>query len=142
LKTGAPFLLYLYYSFDNRPSWFRKIWILSDNLRRGVSRLPFGARYAVSRVLAAIVYYPLARTALLAERAGVDVELFPLSLYRKRSFYTMSTDALDRFGTRLERRFTKVQVENMMRRAGLSGVRFNNSSPYWCALGYKAADET
>ena len=26
LKPGAPFLLYLYYRFDNRPFWFRTIW--------------------------------------------------------------------------------------------------------------------
>ena len=23
LKPGAPFLVYLYYAFDNRPAWFR-----------------------------------------------------------------------------------------------------------------------
>jgi ubiquinone/menaquinone biosynthesis C-methylase UbiE len=26
LKPGAPFLVYLYYAFDNRPLWFRWIW--------------------------------------------------------------------------------------------------------------------
>jgi SAM-dependent methyltransferase len=26
LKPGSPFLLYLYYSFDNRPRWFRVLW--------------------------------------------------------------------------------------------------------------------
>lgn len=26
LKPGAPFLLYLYYRFDNRPVWFRMVW--------------------------------------------------------------------------------------------------------------------
>ena len=30
LKPGAPFLLYLYYAFDNRPWWFRTIWKISD----------------------------------------------------------------------------------------------------------------
>ena len=42
-----------------------------------------------------------------AERLGTDVRHFPLSAYRDRSFYTMRTDALDRFGTRLERRFSR-----------------------------------
>ncbi len=34
LKPAAPFLVYLYYAFDNRPSWFRATWRLSDMLRR------------------------------------------------------------------------------------------------------------
>ncbi|MCY7329778.1 MAG: class I SAM-dependent methyltransferase, partial [Saprospiraceae bacterium] len=34
LKPGAPFLLYLYYAFDNRPWWFKALWRLSDVVRR------------------------------------------------------------------------------------------------------------
>ena len=26
LKPGAPFLVYLYYDFENRPAWFRGLW--------------------------------------------------------------------------------------------------------------------
>jgi ubiquinone/menaquinone biosynthesis C-methylase UbiE len=33
LKPGAPFLLYLYYAFDNRPVWFRILWQVSDWVR-------------------------------------------------------------------------------------------------------------
>ena len=28
LKPGAPFLVYLYYSFDNRPNWYRNLGVL------------------------------------------------------------------------------------------------------------------
>lgn len=28
LKTGAPFLVYLYYAFDNRPLWFRSMVVI------------------------------------------------------------------------------------------------------------------
>ena len=48
LKAGAPFLLYLYYRFDNRPAWFRWIWRASDVARKGISRLPFPLRSAAS----------------------------------------------------------------------------------------------
>ena len=41
LKPGAPFLVYLYYSLDNRPGWVRTLWRVSDTLRRGIARLPF-----------------------------------------------------------------------------------------------------
>ncbi len=41
LKRGAPMLLYIYYAFDNRPTWFRLLWRASDGLRRLLSRAPF-----------------------------------------------------------------------------------------------------
>ena len=46
-------------------------------------------------------------------------------------------DALDRFGTRLEKRFTKAQIERMMAEAGLERIAFGDGEPFWCALGYK-----
>jgi SAM-dependent methyltransferase len=135
LKRGAPFLVYLYYAFDNRPPWFRRIWQITNVGRQIISRMPFAARLAVSQAIAAGVYLPLARTAALLERAGMDVETFPLSIYRNRSFYVLRTDALDRFGTRLERRFTAAQIREMMVAAGLANVRFGDGPPYWCAVG-------
>jgi SAM-dependent methyltransferase len=138
LKVGAPFLLYLYYRFDNRPTWFRMLWGISNTARVVVSRLPHFIRYGVSQVLAAMVYFPLARIAMLLEKIGVDVKNFPLSQYRNNSFYTMRTDALDRFGTRLERRFTKAEIKEMMERSGLEDIRFSETS-FWTAVGYRKA---
>lgn len=137
LKPGAPFLLYLYYAFDNRPWWFRQVWRASDVVRRGVSRLPSNARYAASQAIAAGVYWPLARTARTLERLGVNVERVPLSAYRERSFYVMRNDALDRFGTRLEQRFTRAQMQALMEDAGLERVRFHDGVPFWTAVGYR-----
>lgn len=138
LKPGAPCLLYLYYAFDNRPRWYREVWRASDRVRRIVSRAPHRLRYTASQALAATVYLPLARAAALAERLGADVHHFPLAQYRTMSFYAMRTDALDRFGTRLEQRFTRAEITDMMRSAGLERIRFHDGVPYWCALGYRA----
>jgi SAM-dependent methyltransferase len=140
LKPGAPFLVYLYYNFENRGSWFRAAWRLSDVLRRAVARLPFGAKKAVTTGLAAGVYWPLSRTAALLERFGMDVSSIPLSAYRGRSFYSLRTDALDRFGTRLEQRFSTVDVRRMMEDAGLEHIEFSTSAPYWTACGRRALD--
>lgn len=135
LKPGAPLLLYLYYAFDNRPGWFRMLWRASDVGRRAISRLPHGPRYVASQAIAAGVYWPLARSARLLERTGMNVSNLPLSAYRDLTFYTMRTDALDRFGTRLEQRFTRRQIESMMTAAGLTDVRFRDGGPFWCAVG-------
>jgi len=136
IKPGAPFLLYLYYRFDNRPVWFRVIWKTSDIMRRFISRLPHNLRFGASQIFAATIYFPLARTALLLDKSGVNVEKFPLSQYRNNSFYTMRTDALDRFGTRLEKRFTKNEMQQMMENCGLSNITFSETS-FWTAIGYK-----
>ena len=137
LKPGAPFLVYLYYRFDNRPVWFRALWGASDLVRRVVSRLPARLRFLVTDLVAALVYWPLARTAALLERLGLNVDAFPLSYYRSRSFYVMRNDALDRLGTQLERRFTRAEIQAMMERAGLERVTFSPDVPYWCAVGFK-----
>ncbi len=137
LKVGAPFLVYLYYAFDNRPIWFRAIWKCSEVLRFAISRLPHKMRYLVSQIIAGVVYFPLARTACFLEKIGVNVSNIPLSAYRTASFYTMRTDALDRFGTRLEQRFSKAQIQNMMEKSGLKDIVFSDSVPFWCAVGYK-----
>jgi SAM-dependent methyltransferase len=135
LKRGAPFLVYLYHSFDNRPFWYRHLWAASDLARRGISRMPFALRKTVTSMIAALVYWPLARTAKLAERMGREVVDYPLSIYRDRDFYVMQTDALDRFGTRLEHRFSRVEIERMMIAAGLDDITFSDRPPFWVALG-------
>jgi SAM-dependent methyltransferase len=139
LRAGAPFLLYIYYSMENRPAWFRGLWRMTDFGRRFISRLPFPLRKGVSSGIAATVYWPLARFARAAEKRGRRVSNYPLSAYRDCSFYTMRTDALDRFGTRLEQRFSRAEIEQMMRAAGLDEIVFSDSIPFWVACGIKRA---
>ena len=137
LKSGAPFLLYLYYRFDNKPAWFRLIWRLSEVPRAFVSRLPDRAKPFFTDPLAAIIYWPLARGAKLLENAGISVDNIPLSAYRDCSFYTMRTDSRDRFGTPLEQRFTRDEIRTMMQQADLRDIEFRDNVPYWVAVGYK-----
>ena len=137
LKPSAPFLLYLYYALDSRPRWYRALWQATDTARRAISRLPFGLRKAVTTAIAATVYWPLARIAAAGEKRGRDVSRVPLGFYRNQSFYTMRTDALDRFGTRLEQRFTRGEIEVMMARSGLGQIVFRETEPYWVACGRK-----
>ena len=49
----------------------------------------------------------------------------------------MKTDALDRFGTKLEQRFTKDEINEMMLSAGLINIKFSDKIPYWVAVGEK-----
>lgn len=138
LKRGAPLLLYLYYAFDSRPFWYRTLWKISDTARRSITRLPPSTKSFVCDAIAAGIYWPLARIARAANAAGIDISNFPLALYRDRSFYTMRTDARDRFGTPLEKRFRADEIRRMMKDGGLTDIRFSDVPPFWCALGRRA----
>ncbi len=137
LKTGAPLLLYLYYKFDNRPLYYRIIWLVSNVFRHLIHRLPSGTKHVITDFIATIIYYPLAKFSYILDKFGVNVTGVPLSYYRKHSFYTMRTDSRDRFGTPLEKRFTKSEIKNMMKESGLEKIRFSNSAPFWCVVGIK-----
>jgi SAM-dependent methyltransferase len=140
LKPGAPLLLYLYYAFDNRSSWFKVLWRSSDLIRQCLCRLPRFLKRPICDLLALLVYAPLSRLALLCEKCGFPVSTLPLSAYRHRSFYIMRNDSLDRFGTRLEHRFTKDRIREMMEEAGLQDIQFRDKEPFWCAVGFRRTD--
>ena len=137
LKTDAPLLLYLYYKFDNRPLYYRFIWRLSNLARQIICRLPSKVKNIITDIAAILIYYPMSRLSYIFDKIGVDISHFPLSYYRNHSFYTMRTDARDRLGTPLEKRFTKLEIEKMMRQSGLKSIVFSDSLPYWCVVGIK-----
>jgi hypothetical protein len=131
-------LVYVYYAMDNRPNWYRALWRASDRARRLISKLPHTLKLCVSGAVAVLVYWPLARAALVLERVGVGIDWLPLAFYRRHSLYTMRTDAYDRFCTQLERRFTAGQVRSLMVESGLRDVQLSDEPPFWCAVGYRS----
>lgn len=137
LKPGAPILLYLYYNFENRPLWFKFIWRISDFIRRLVSVSPKPIKHSICSIIAILVYFPLSRTARFLEKLGVNVENVPLSSYRKKPFYHCKNDALDRFGTRLEQRFSKAQITDLLVKAGCTNIEFSPNTPFWCCVAFK-----
>jgi hypothetical protein len=104
--------------------------------------LPFGLRRRSTDVIAAFIYWPLARVAKVLAQVGLLARNFPLAYYRDRSFYIMRNDALDRFGTRLEQRFTRQQIHDMLAEAGFGNIRFSENEPFWCAVAEKRLSQT
>ena len=137
LKPGAPFLVYLYYSFDNKPKWYFYLWKISDLFRKIIAISPLNIRFIISQFIAFLVYLPLAKSAKILSLFNFNVSNFPLTAYKDCSLYTMRTDALDRFGTRLERRFSKDEIFKMMSDSGLIDIKFSHTTPFWCAVGIK-----
>jgi len=139
LRQGAPFLVYLYYDLEGAGLVRRSLLRAVTIVRTLVSRLPLRSRHLVADVLAVVAYWPVARFARLAERLGWDPSRLPLFQYRNRTFAVMRNDALDRFGTRLEKRYGRDEVRELLERAGLVDVEFSDGPPWWVAVGRRAS---
>lgn len=141
-KLGGKVLIYLYYSFDNRGLLFKALHCASEVLRSVVSTLQDPLKLTACDIIAATVYLPLVSLSRLLRWLSPQSEVYrtvPLSFYVDRSFYIMRNDALDRFGTPLEQRFSRIEIEAMMRRAGLSDIKFSSQEPYWHVVGTRVS---
>ena len=116
VKKGGYFYCYLYHNLETRGWWFKTLYWLSDLIRKVVCKFPTGIKRVVCDVLAIVIYMPLVlwvRFLVLIGLRKIAVKM-PLSAYNNKSFFVIRNDALDKFGTRLEQRFSKKQVEEMM----------------------------
>lgn len=140
LKPGGYALIYLYYALDNRGFLYRLIFNLSTILRRVVSSLPHTIKQVVCDFLALFIYLPFIGLAKLV-KAIIPGNLYmkvPLVYYRDKSWNIIRNDALDRFGTPLEQRFSREQITEMMEAAGMKQLRFSENEPYWHVLAQKS----
>ena len=137
IKPGGWFLIYLYYALDGRGRLFRAAFALVDRLRRVISSLPQLLLVPITTAIAGVVYLPLARLARVLEAVGLKAlaDRIPLRIYSALSFRTMRNDSLDRFGTKLEKRYRRDEVIGLLERAGLEDIRVSEGSPYWHAVG-------
>ena len=133
IKSGGSFLCYLYYKLENKPVFYRGLFWASNSLRWVISRLPYAMRRLIAKIIAGAIYLPLARTSMLLGNKGKDVSNFPLHHYANMPFVMLQNDALDRFGTRLEQRFSKKEITEMLGKAGfdLSTLKFSDVEPFW-----------
>lgn len=139
VKRGGYFYCYLYHNLETRGWWFKTLYWLSNQLRKIVCRLPAGMKRFVSDILAIVIYMPLVlwvRFLVLIGLRKIAVKM-PLSAYNNKSFFVIRNDALDKFGTRLEQRFSKKQVEEMMRNCGLENIVISPLTPFYHAIGRK-----
>jgi SAM-dependent methyltransferase len=133
IKVGGVFLCYLYYKLENKPLYYRGLFWTSNSLRWVISRLPYAIRRLIAKIIAGVIYLPLARTSKLLGSKGKDISNFPLHHYANMPFVMLQNDALDRFGTRLEQRFSKKEIIEMLSKAGfdLTTLKFSDIEPFW-----------
>jgi SAM-dependent methyltransferase len=140
LRPGGRYYVYMYHALDHRGRTYRALYRLSDLLRRGVSRLPGPLKRGVCEVIALSVYLPLVVLARMARLAGIGAwRRMPLAYYHNKSYRVMRNDALDRFGTPYEARYSKEAIGALLEKAGFAGVRFSEGPPHWHAMARKPA---
>jgi SAM-dependent methyltransferase len=133
VKSGGMFLCYLYYNLENKPFFYRLIFKAVNAVRQVISLLPQRIKRVVCSSIAAIIYWPLARFSKLMNKIGMNTSNIPLHHYANMPFVMLANDALDRFGTSLEQRFSKSEITEMLALAGfdISTLRFSESEPFW-----------
>ncbi len=139
VKKGGYFYVYLYYDLQDKGILFKVIFKLTDLLRLVISRFPTPLKKITCDLLAILIYMPLIYLARFLKFLGLNkiARLLPLHSYTNKSFYIVRNDALDRFGTRLEQRFSKQEMLTMMQNAGLAEIRISPGVPYYHAIGKK-----
>lgn len=139
VKKGGHFYVYLYYNLDKRSFLFKTLFRLSDIVRIVISKLPSKIKKIICDILAVLIYMPLILWVRFLSFMGLQkvADQMPLSTYKNKSFFNIRSDALDRFGTRLEQRFSEKEVKNMMLNCGLTDIFISPSAPYYHAIGKK-----
>ncbi|HRH65608.1 MAG TPA: class I SAM-dependent methyltransferase [Bacteroidia bacterium] len=140
VRPGGHFLIYLYYSLDNRSVFFRMLFYPVHFLRMIIYPMPQKMKKLACDFFAVTLYLPIisiARAVRFLFPAKSWYKKFPLSYYCDKNFKIIRNDALDRLGTPLEKRFSKMQIENMLKKAGLRNIRFGENEPFWHAVAQK-----
>jgi len=138
LKPKGYILLYLYYALENRGFFYKLLFNASSLLRFFISKSPSQLKKFICDLIAYLIYMPLVFLASLLKRFKIkNWKKVPLSYYVGKSTFVIRNDALDRFGTPLEQRFTKEEISKMMQDAGLTQIVFSEQTPYWHVIGKK-----
>ncbi len=135
LRKGGQFHVYMYYAMENRSGAYRALYRTSDLLRRAIFRLPGPVKRLVCDLIAVLVYVPLVALVRVLKAAGWGAwQWLPLAFYHNKRFHLMRNDALDRFGTPVEKRYTQERIRTMLHTAGFTDVRFSATAPFWHAV--------
>jgi SAM-dependent methyltransferase len=131
LEKFAPSLfIYLYYSLENRPFYFRLILIVVTVIRLIISRFRNRLfRKTFSKLTTIIVYLPLIYLSRLFKFVKLN-HLVPLDeFYDDKSISRIEQDVYDRFFTRIEQRVSRKDILEL--NDTFSSVVISNRKPYW-----------
>ena len=133
LKIGGSILIYLYYSLDNKSVFYNFLFKPINFLRILISKSPKIIKFLICDFIAVFIYIPLKFLSRLLKFFFKNdfYKKVPLYYYHDKSFNIIRNDSLDRFGTPLEKRFSKNEIKEMLIKIGAKEIVFSANEPYW-----------
>lgn len=131
LQPYAPtIMIYLYYSLDNRPTYFRGMLAMVSGVRLLVSRIRNPLFRTFFTLFGAIfLYLPLVVLGHLLSPLGLARHVPLYEAYKGKSIGRIRQDVYDRFFTRIEQRFSRKQIATLQ--DCYSQVVISERWPYW-----------
>ena len=124
-------LIYLYYSLDNRPAYFRLLLSLVTVIRNRLSRNNSSwFRSIFSWCGALLLYRPLTLIGKFLEPLGISSHVPLYDGYKGKSIERIRQDVYDRFFTRIEQRFSKNEII-MELAEQFKAIQISERAPYW-----------
>lgn len=131
LKKYSPvILIYLYYSLDNRPIYYRILLSFTTLIRLSVSRIRNDLfRCIFTNFVAFFIYSPLVRIGDLFKWFKLP-GLIPLyDGYKDKTLTRIKQDVYDRFFTGIEQRFSRKQIMGLS--DSFKSITVSKFLPYW-----------
>jgi SAM-dependent methyltransferase len=131
LGRFSPYLLiYLYYSLDNRPIYFRVLLSMVTLIRNLVSKIRNPLfRSIFTYLVALLVYTPLIWLGKVVKPLGFSSRIPLYDTYCDKGLKRISQDVYDRFFTGIEQRFSKKEILTL--KDTFSSVVVSEHLPYW-----------
>ena len=129
-KYASQMLIYLYYALDNRPFYFRVLFMLATRLRLRTGSIRNSIFRNIFSWFGVLFFYlPFIILGSILRPLGRS-HLIPLyEAYHGKTLERIRQDVYDRFFTRIEQRFTKKEI--MTLKDTFSNVIVSNQLPYW-----------
>ena len=139
VKRQGYFYCYLYHNLEKMNWWLKLLFNISELVRKIVYPLPSPIKHFVCDMLVLIVYMPFILWVRMLIFLGFYelAKKMPLYAYHNKAFFIVRNDSLDKFGTSLEQRFSKKEVEQLMANCGLENIVISSGTPYYHTIGRK-----
>jgi SAM-dependent methyltransferase len=129
-KHSSVLLVYLYYSLDNRPVYFKALFSFITLIRLTVSKIKSGLfRGIFTNLTTVFIYLPLIKIGGIFDRIGIHGAIPIYEGYKGKTFLRIKQDVYDRFFTSIEQRFSREEIMTLKDTFG--SVIISESIPYW-----------
>lgn len=119
LSPGGQMLLYLY-SRPSQAGFRRSALAAARQMRKVTVRIPHRVLRVLSVPVAAVLYICVVKVGALGERSDMlRLSSLPMAGYRGKPFRSLVLDTFDRLSAPVEHRFSREELEELVRDAGL-----------------------